>query len=267
MKAPSKWLRKALKWSSVLLVIPALPWIVRQIVFQPTSLPSDFAFSFDTAHKEITLTTADGIELNGLYFPVEQPKGTILYLHGNADNLARWGQYAEDFTRLGFAVWMIEYRSYGKSGSGYLSDEHLYQDALTAYHWIAEQIPSQELIIYGRSLGSGLAVRLAASLPARQLILETPYYSVEDLIGRYLPFWKSGLTQNIAFASYQYIQEVAMPISILHGTADGVVPYAEGQKLAALVPEATFITIEGGRHKNLRTFELYHQALEDILLP
>lgn len=255
------WFRR-LAW---LLIIPAFPWLVRLFIFQPTSLERRYQFDFENEFSELLLQTPDSVSIHALYFPVEQPRGLVVYLHGNADNLARWGRFARDFTDLDYAVLMIEYRGYGKSEKVPFTESGLFADALAGYTWARDQFAAEDIVLYGRSLGSGLANRLAATVPARQLILETPYYSLRDMVRLYIPFGVDWLTRDYPIRSDQYFVQHHLPTTIFHGTKDRVVPYGEGKRLAALRPDADFITIPGGGHKNLNRFPQYHTELARAL--
>lgn len=260
----NRW--KSWLWrSSWLLLIPALPWLTRQFVFQAKSLPANHSFQFTTAATEVYLTTADTVRIHALYFEVEAPKGLVLYFHGNADNLDRWGKYAQDFVALGYAVLMIEYRGYGKSESTRITEDGLFADAKAGYDWARQHFDAADIVIYGRSLGSGIANQLATQVPARQLMLETPYYSIEAMVGFYMPLINPWLTKEYPLRSHRYLLQHQLPTTIFHGTKDRVVPYGEGKRLAALRPSARFVTIPGGNHKNLNQFPLYREALAEAL--
>ena len=263
-KVRFRW--RIFRWlGACLLLIILMPWLTRQFVFHPTTLPQDHQFDFDIPFEELRLSTADSVQIHGLFFPAAEPKGALLYLHGNADDLDRWGRFASDFTRLGFSVLMIDYRCFGKSDKASLTEEGLFQDALAAYHWLVQRFPPEDIVLYGRSLGSGIANRMAATVPARQLILETPYYSLTDMVGLYLPLLNEWLARDFPIPSNEYFLQHQLPTTIFHGTRDRVVPYKEGKRLAQLRPDATFITIPGGNHKNLNQYDLYHEELARVL--
>ena len=234
-----------------------------KIIFQPESLADDYKFEFEQEFSEVTINPRIGHEINTLIFGVNNAplKGTILYFHGNADNLQRWGEYAEDFTSLGYAVLMIDYSGYGKS-KGTPSEEILFQDAEDAWQWAKMHLPSKEFIFYGRSLGAAVASQLASRHQPAQLIMETPFYQlIQSRLSFFFPF---GLKYQ--FANYKYLPDVLCPITIIQGTQDHIVSYKSAQKLQPLLKEAdNFIVIEGGGHKDLREYEAYHLALAKVL--
>lgn len=238
---------------------------MEKIIFHPTTLPDGYRYEFTTPFEEFYLDMEDGAQLNGLWFREVAPKGLILYFHGNADNLARWGGFAGDFTKLGYDVLMVDYRTFGKS-IGDLSEASLHSDARAIYEYALKKFPAEEIIIYGRSLGTGIATRLASEVPSRMLLLETPYVSMPDLFNEFVPYVGQYLVKDYRFTSDQYIQSVEVPITIFHGTDDWVVPFSQGEKLAEMAGDnVTFVKIEKGSHKNLNTFPIYHEKLAEVL--
>ena len=234
-----------------------------KIIFQATKLPADYKFEFEQEFTEVTIIPRIGHEINSLIFSPDHSKrkGTVIYFHGNADNLQRWGEYAEDFTSLGYAVLMIDYSGYGKS-LGTPSEEKLFQDAEDTWQWAQHHLPSKEFIIYGRSMGAAVASQLATQHQPKQLILETPFHQLaQDHLKIFFPF---GLKYQ--FANYQYLPAVNCPILIIQGTTDRIVSYKSAIKLKPLLkPDDEFFTIEGGSHKDLRNFEEYHAVLAKAL--
>ena len=150
------------------------------IIFQCKPLSKDYLFTFQrdssqTKLEEYFIKTEDGDSLNALLFRTKlKSKGLVLYFHGNADNLQRWGKYSVDFTRLGYDILMMDYRGYGKS-TGKPSETDLYKDALTVFRWSQTNLKYNKLVIYGRSLGSAIASNLATAVNPDLLILETPF--------------------------------------------------------------------------------------------
>lgn len=234
-------------------------------LFHPTKLSKTYPFYFQNSFTEFFLPSPDGAEINGLWFRKQDPKGLILYFHGNADDLSRWGKVADDFLRLNYDVMMIDYRTFGKS-TGKLSETALHADARMFYDHARQYFSAEKIVIYGRSLGSGIATRLASEVSAAQLILETPFYNLPELLLHYVPFIGDKIPWEYQFRSDRCIVEVTVPITIFHGTEDEVVPYKEGKKFEQLLGRrARFVTIEGGKHKNLSEYPLYHEVLEEVL--
>ncbi len=236
------------------------------IVFQPTTIPDKYTFSFDESFEEITLSSKDSTAINSLFFPTkEKSKGAILYLHGNADDLRRWGKYAVDFTERGYDVFIIDYRGYGKS-EGTLDEKGMYQDVLTAFEWLNEKYSSDQIIIYGRSLGAAMASELASEVNAKMLVLETPFSNVNDLFKNRIALFYLPFDLKYRFANDRNLPNVKYPIHIIHGTDDGVVPLENALKLKPLLREKdSFTIVEEGAHKDLSSFEEYQEWLTKLL--
>ncbi|MEL6923793.1 MAG: alpha/beta hydrolase, partial [Bacteroidota bacterium] len=217
---------------------------------------------------EIKLGTKDGENIDALYFTApDSTLGVVLYLHGNADNLQRWAQYHPDFTERGYDFFAIDYRGYGKS-TGKATEQGLYKDAERAYHWLRQRFPSQQIIIYGRSLGTGVASHLAQVAAAKMLVLETPYDNMQNLLLTRMPALPLPFQLRYQFPTDERLPLIDEPVYILQGTEDSVVPYRDAVRLKPLLKTGDrFITIEGGGHKNLSEFELFQQTLDELLGP
>lgn len=236
------------------------------LIYQRTTILKSHQFNFNQPYQEYFIKTPDNTTINALYFKTRaNSKGLIFYLHGNADNLVRWGQYASDFTSKGYDVFMIDYRGYGKS-TGAPDEIKLYQDAAFVLNWVSTNIHYNQLIIYGRSLGAAVASQLAIKAEPALLILETPFAQLADVI--YWPL-KPALYLfpiNARFSNLETLPKVKSKKVIFHGTSDWVVPLSSAKKLASLLGHNDqFIIIEGGGHRNLRDFKLYHDKLAEIL--
>jgi uncharacterized protein len=191
----------------------------------------------------------------------------VVYFHGNADDLRRWGKHAIDFTKNDYDILMIDYRQFGKS-TGELSEKALHTDARYVYEWAKKRFPENEIILYGRSLGTGISTRLASETNPKMLLLETPYVSLADVSMSYFPLMPYHSILKYQFRTDLCIRQVRCPIHFFHGTKDGVVPYKSSLKLAALLnkkPSEILTTIPEGKHKNLGEFREYHRALDSLL--
>jgi len=244
-----------------------LYFLQEKMLFLPTVLEQDYTFEFTQPFEELFLKTDKGAVINAIHFKVENSKGVILYFHGNAGDLSRWGLLAEYFVEKQYDVLIIDYRTYGKS-IGKLSEKALYSDAEYCYNYLKERYKEDNIILYGRSLGTGIATYLASKTKPKQLILETPYYSITDVAKSRFPMFPVEQLLKYKLPTHQYIQQVSCPITIFHGTEDLIVPYKSAEKLYKVSPKAltTFITIEKGAHNNLIEFDLYHSQIKKILL-
>ncbi len=237
-----------------------------KLIFLPTQLSMDYEYSFSKDFDEIFVDTPDGAVLNALHFKITNPKGLVLYFHGNAGDLSRWGVIASSFLDLGYDVLVMDYRGYGKS-TGERSENALYEDAQRFYDLAKQDYQEAEIIVYGRSLGSGIATHLASNNNPKKLILETPYYSLMDVAQDRFPYLPLKSLLKYRMNSFEYIQKVQAPIRIFHGTEDRVVPFESGEKLYESIPHTNkkLYTIPAGEHNNLSDFEQYQNGISNEL--
>lgn len=244
----------------------------KQITFWNKPLPLNFQYSFKYPFHELWLRPDDVSVLNTLYFTVDSStrKGLVLYFHGNADNLARWGKYAPDFTKNGYEVLMIDYPNFGKS-TGEMTEEAFHAHARYVYKYAKDSLgyTDSKIILYGRSLGTGVATQLATVTTPKYLILETPYLSLPAVGKSHLPILPYEWLKKLKFHTDRNITQINCPVHLFHGTSDELVPYNHSLKLCEILkkePSQMLTTIEGGKHKNLREFKAYRQALDSLLL-
>ena len=244
----------------------SLYFFQEKILFRPTVLTQDYQYNFNHPFEELFLKTEDNAVINALHFKAKDSKGVILYFHGNAGDLSRWGTITEYFVNLNYDVLVMDYRTYGKS-TGTLSEQALYKDAQMCYNVLKTSYNEDQITVYGRSLGTGIATKIAAINSPKQLILETPYYSIIDVAKTRFPFMPVSYIMNYELPTHQFINDVKCNIHMFHGTADYVVPYGSGEKLFRVSPKdrTIFTTIENAGHNNLIDFELYHQKIKSIL--
>lgn len=245
----------------------ALYYLQDYFLFKPEKLPDDFQFYYENQEtKEYNLTTRDGAVINGLrFFPKGESKGVVLYLKGNSKSIKGWGKFAVDFTRHGYNVLMVDYRGFGKS-TGRRSQKAIKRDLQIIYNKIKEKTTEDNIILYGRSLGSGFAAKLASMNQPKMLILDAPYYSLTKVTARYMPFMPLSILIKYPLPTYKWLKYVQCPIHIIHGTNDKLIPYKTSIKLSLVNPKRTKLhSVIGGGHKNLNNFESYHKMIHDIL--
>lgn len=241
-----------------------------KILFLPEPLPANYTYKFNSkwvaSHETFSLPTHDKKQLSLVWFKVAgKSKGVILYCHGNAGNIQRWASIVDDLMQHQYDVMLWDYRTYGKS-EGELSEENLLKDAQLVYDFAKKHFSENNITVYGRSLGTGIATYMAATNSPQRLILETPYYNLKDVAGIHFPYLPYGLLLRYELKTNQWIQEVRCPIYIFHGTYDRTVPYSSGIKLKPLLKEGDeFITIAAGDHNDLNTFLIYEEKINEIL--
>lgn len=261
-------------WIFVLLVVlvaylvisVALYFLQDYFLFKPEKLSKDFQFYYDNQEiEEYNIETRDGATINGLRFKSENPKGVVFYLKGNSKSIKGWGKFAVDFTRHGYDVIMVDYRGFGKS-TGRRTQKAVKRDMQVIYNKIKDKVSEKYIILYGRSMGSGFAAKLASMNNPRMLILDAPYYSLSKVAKKYIPFMPLSLLIKFPMPTYKWLKYVNCPIHIIHGTDDRLIPYKTSVKLSKIKPELTQLhTVIGGGHKNLNNFESYHKMLEEIV--
>lgn len=251
--------------ATYILLMGMLLMLQKKLIFLPKLLPQDHQFQFDKPFEEVFLKGKNAT-INALFFKTSmESKGIVLYFHGNADNLQRWGRYQADFTSRGYDFFAIDYQGFGKS-TGSLGEENMYADAQLAYDWVKERYLTSDIVIYGRSLGTGVASYLATQQDAKMLILETPFNNIKGAM-EYRWYCPRILFElDYQFPNDEYLPQIDYPIYIFQGTDDQIVPYRSAEQLLPLLKKDDhFFTIEGGKHKNLNTFEEYYEHLNRIL--
>tara|TARA_R100001369_G_scaffold51222_2_gene78046 strand:+ start:150 stop:947 length:798 start_codon:yes stop_codon:yes gene_type:complete len=252
-------------FSGYVIIIAGMYLLQEKLIFLPTQLPQEHTYTFEQSFTEFFLEAKDGARLNALHFKVENPKGVILYFHGNAGNLDRWGEITSFFTQFNYDVVVMDYRTYGKS-TGKLSEKSLYKDAQLFYDYILKRYPENEVTVYGRSLGTTFAAYVASANNPKKLILETPFYSMTDVAKKRFPVLPVAQLLKYRFPTNTYMNKTNCPVVIFHGTDDDVVPYESGKKLAETLPKdrLNFISIPEGGHNNLIEFQEYKDSIEEV---
>lgn len=239
--------------------------IQERLIFKPEKLAAGFEFKYDAPFKEISFYPEPGVTISGIHFYVKNPHGLILYFHGNTRSIKGWGKYAKDFYRFGYDVVLVDYRGFGKS-IGKRSETAMTRDMQFVYDELCIQFPEDHIIVYGRSMGSGFATKLAADNDPRYLILDAPYYSFRKVVERFLPFLPLRFVLRFHLRTDKWIGNVKCHTYIIHGTNDKLIPVRHSERLQKINPgRITLIRIHGGGHNNLPSFHEYHNFIRDIL--
>jgi alpha-beta hydrolase superfamily lysophospholipase len=206
--------------------------------------------------KIIEAPTADGLKLYAWFAPPRKKDGQVVALfHGNAGDLRNRAAKARGFIDKGYGVYLCEYRGFG-GNPGALSEEGLYNDARAALAWLKnEGYGRDQFIIYGESLGTGVAVQMALELQPPLLILEAGFSAAVDVAKSRYPFLPVDLMLKDRYDSITKIGRVHAALLMFHGTDDEVVPFRFGEKLFAAAAEPKrFAAIRGGHHSDLYDF-------------
>lgn len=249
-----------------ILILSVLAYLVQEkLIFKPEKLKHDFQFAYDIPFNELFFEPAPGVRINGLHFYRAEPKGLILYLHGNTRSIKGWAKYAKDFYRYDYDVVLVDYRGFGKS-TGKRTEKDMLNDMQHVYEKLCEKYQQHHILVYGRSMGSGFAAKLASENQPRYLILDAPYYSFKKVVERFLPILPIKYVLRFHLRTDKWIQKVNCHTYIIHGTKDRLIPIQHSEKLQRFnLHKITLIRIHGGGHNNLPSFPEYHNFVRDIL--
>jgi fermentation-respiration switch protein FrsA (DUF1100 family) len=233
--------------------------------FRPERLAKTFTYQYPFPFEEVNFDMEDGGVVNALHFRVPNSRGVVFYIKGNSRSIKGWGKFAKDFVGKGFDFFILDYRGFGKS-KGRRTEQILYSDLQHVYQWLDELYGEKHIVVYGRSLGSGLATRIASWNRPRLLILDCPYYSFLHHVSRYGFLLPIRLLLRYQIRTDRFIHKVRCPIHIIGGEKDRLIPFRQAEMLKNLAPEKiTLHPIKGAGHNNLPTFPEYHDLLYDIL--
>lgn len=233
-----------------------------RLIFFPGKISKDYIFRKFPLNEEVFLKTSDGETINGLFFE-NTGTASVLYFHGNAGDLSGWQSVAEDFVEAGFNILIIDYRGYGKS-TGSISEKGFYADAEAAWTFLTEQknFPANRIIIYGRSIGTGVAMEMAVRKNPRGLILEAPYTALTTLANQKVPFFFPSLYLRNKFNNIKKLSKLKCPVVFIHGTNDTLIPPSHTRKLYdAFEGKKSIVLIPGGDHNGLPEHRLYREFL------
>jgi pimeloyl-ACP methyl ester carboxylesterase len=263
--------KKLIKWLKIIFIVyiiigAALYFFQDKFLFHPKPLDADYKFSFSQPFEEVNLEVNAEKIISIIQFkvPNEIPKGVVLYFHGNKKNIERYAPYSAHFTRNKYEVWMIDYPGFGKT-NGELTEEALYADAKLFYKLATSRFSKDSIILYGKSLGTGIASYLAAYRDCKKLILETPYTNMPDVMSSYAFVYPTTWMSKYEFPTIENLEKVKVPITILHGRSDDVIPFRLSEKLKKRYPTIDFVQIEKGKHNNLADFPLFQSKLDSLL--
>jgi uncharacterized protein len=255
-------------WKSVLIFVAtgyvalvALMYVVQRglMYFPETFRVAPAEAGFPEAQESV-LKTADGESIIVWHVPPRDAGPVVVYFHGNGGSLRYRIDRFRGLTAGGDGLIALSYRGYGGS-TGRPTEAGLIEDAKATYGFATSLYPADKLILWGESLGSGVAIALAAEQPVGRLILEAPFASAVDIAAGAYPFMPVRWLMKDQFRSDLRIANIRAPVLVLHGDRDAVVPIASGERLFALIKSPKrFMRIPGGGHENLGGFGVIEAA-------
>lgn len=242
-----------------------------RLVYFPSRVLEATPADVGLEYREVRFPAADGAALHGWYAPAENPRGAVLFFHGNAGNISHRLDTLRLANGLGLNIFIFDYRGYGLS-EGRPTEQGTYADAQGAWAWLTGQAGADpaRVALWGRSLGGAVAAHLAASLPQGQpagLILESTFTSIPDMGAAVYPFLPVRLIARMRYPVEEDLAKVRCPVLVAHSPDDDIVPFRFGERLFAAAPQPKrFLRLTGDHNSGwLLTGREYAQALDAFL--
>ena len=206
--------------------------------------------SIGLAYERVDLLTEDGVRLDAWFVPAREPRGIVLFFHGNAGNISHRLDSLKIFNDLKLSTLIFDYRGYGRS-QGKVSEQGTYRDAEAAWHYLTEQrgMPAAQIILFGRSLGAAVAAHLAHQQRPAGLIIESGFVSVPELAAQLYPWLPVRWLAQFKYPTSKYLNMVSAPVLIVHSRDDEIIPFDQGWSLfkGAREPKQ-FLELKGGHN-------------------
>lgn len=245
------------------LLAAAIWWGQEHLLFKPEVLAPTHRFALDADVHE-TWIDVPGARLNALHLRLPQPKGVVFFLHGNAGNLQSWFVAAEFYRRANFDLFMLDYRGYGKSSGRIESQDQLEADVRAAWAAVAPRYAGLRRVVYGRSLGSGLAAALAAEVQPELTVLVSPFENMAAVASLHYP-WLPMALLRYPLRTDAVLPRIRGPVWIAHGERDQLIPVQQAEHLQALSPRVQLLRVPGVGHSDIQRSEVYLQGLREVL--
>jgi fermentation-respiration switch protein FrsA (DUF1100 family) len=243
--------------------------LINQFVYRPDATfapagftPADLGLTYET----VTVETADGVTLSGWYLPADQPRYALLYCHGNAGDIRDWVHAAPPFLDAGCSLLSFDYRGYGSS-QGQPSEQGLYLDGEAVWQWLQDRAAAEKLpaSILGKSLGSAVAIHVAAQTPPASLILDSALTSMREVVAVNAPWLPQAMIPKL-FESLPHVSRIICPTLVIHGRQDSLVPLTQGQLIFDALPGPKQLhIIDQAGHNDISSFPEYHQRIIQFL--
>jgi pimeloyl-ACP methyl ester carboxylesterase len=234
-----------------------------RLLFQPTPLDAAQAVSAEPDVQE-RFVDVPGARLALLELRRPDPKGVVFFLHGNAGNLQSWFVNLDFYRRANYDLVMPDFRGYGKSSGRIESEAQLHADMRAVWDTVATRYAGRRVVFFGRSLGSGLAARLATEVTPDLTLLVSPYRSMVAIAAQLYP-WVPSFLLRYPLRTDAALPRVTSPVLLLHGEHDELIPLAHAEALRALAPRARLLVVPGAAHGDLQDFDSYRDAIAAAL--
>ncbi|MDB5216902.1 MAG: hypothetical protein JWO86_4829 [Myxococcaceae bacterium] len=252
-----RWIRR-LKKAGLNIVFAAMAYALmvlaarllhRRVLYQP---PDDASAELPEGATLLTAKAADGVPVNALVFDNPRATRTIVHFHGNAETAEANAFLAREMKKRGFATVLVEYRGYGRSKGTSPTEEGLYLDAAAVLDALAARgLKPADIVLWGQSLGTGVAAEMAKRERGARLVLVAPFTSTVDMASRVIPFMPVSMVMIDRFDTLSKAPGIAAPALVVHGDIDDVIPFEQGEKVSKALPHGTFLKVPEGRHDNL----------------
>lgn len=233
------------------------------------TIPTEDPNRIELPFENISFKTSDGLKLSGWFIPKENARGVLVFCHGNAGNIRHRLESIKLFNRLGLEVFIFDYRGYGES-EGKPTEKGTYQDAEAAWYYLVEDrhVDPAKIIVFGRSLGGGIASWLGAKYTPGALILESTFTSLPDIAATRYWFMPIRLLIRIKYNTAERLSNINCPILVVHSHDDEDIPFNHGQRLYQIASEPKeFLEIAGTHNEGFITSgALYEDGLNNFIL-
>ena len=232
------------------------------LIFRPAPLPADHRF--DIPGVEEIKVPVDGATLSAIHLRLPDPAGLVFFLHGNAGNLQTWSTNIDFYRRVNYDLFMLDYRGFGKSTGVIESEAQLHADVKAAWQQIAPRYAEKKIVVYGRSLGTGLAAKLAGDVQPTLTVLVSPFLSLKAMADEHYP-WLPAFLNRYPMRSDEQLAAITAPVLIIHGDQDTLIPISHAERLRQTRAATEYQVIDGAAHNDIHTFPAYLHALAERL--
>lgn len=233
-----------------------------KLIFMPLPLSPDHQFTV-AGVQEVKVAVA-GAELSALHLRLPDPKGIVFFLHGNGGNLQTWLTSIDFYRRVNYDLFIIDYRGYGKSSGQIESETQLHEDMRIAWNKIAPLYVGKKLVIYGRSLGTGLAAKLSSDVQPDLTVLVSPFESLKAMGDAHYP-WLPGAVNRYPMRTDIWLPKISGPVVIEHGDLDTLIGLSHGERLTQLRSGTELVVVNGAGHNDIHKFPKYLDTLSEHL--